>query len=141
MTYWCDSKHLRSFACLVIGSLTLIPSNGCGSSDRGNVAGTLQRNDGTPLVGARVVIRSVSTGESAHGITDSAGKFDLGASAKGGLSPGEYEVLILEDRGSPDQRQPLTIAAKYRDPAASGLKVNVSAGEQTALNLTLEPPN
>ena len=120
---------------------SLIAIAGCGSSDRANVTGTLLRKDGTPLVGARVIARSPETGESAYGITDSEGRFELGAAAEsGGIPPGGYEVLIVEDRGDPDHRKPLSIAAKYRDPSASGLKVNVTAGEQAELNLTLDPP-
>jgi hypothetical protein len=114
---------------------------GCGSSDHGNVTGTLLRKDGTPLAGARVVARSLETGDSAYGITDSAGKFDLGKSGEApGIPPGEYAVFIIENRGDPDHRQPVSIAAKYRNPSASGLKVKVAQGEQAEVNLTLDPP-
>jgi hypothetical protein len=112
---------------------------GCGDSDRASVTGTLLRKDGAPLVGARVIARSPQTGESSYGITDAEGKFELGASADSrGVSPGDYELLIVEDRGDPDHRKPRSIAAKYRNSSTSGLSVNVKAGEQAEVNFTLD---
>jgi len=112
---------------------------GCSGSDRGGVVGTVTRSDGAPLVGARVTARSDVTGKWATGITDDAGRFELGAAEAGdGIPPGEYYVKINEDRGSWDNPRPRTIAAKYEDPKQSGLKVAVEAGKQASLELKLE---
>jgi hypothetical protein len=78
---------------------------------------------------------------SAYGTTDSEGKFALKTDGQGdGVSAGNYDVVVLEDRGNPDSRRPPTIAGKYRDPATSGLKLNVEAGRSQELNLTLDAP-
>jgi hypothetical protein len=114
---------------------------GCGASDRGGVIGTVLQKGGTPLAAARVVARSAETGLSAYGTTDADGKFVLkGDEQSDGIPAGNYDVVILEDRGDPDARRPPTIAAKYRDPATSGLRLSVEAGESNELSLTLDPP-
>jgi hypothetical protein len=136
MTNRLVSETIWLLLTLIVGSAIA----GCGDSDRANVTGTLLRKDGAPLVGARVIARSPQTGESSYGITDSDGKFELGASAETrGIPPGDYELLIVEDRGDPDHRKPRSIAAKYRNSSTSGLKVNVKAGEQAEVNATLDP--
>jgi hypothetical protein len=113
---------------------------GCGASDRGRVSGTVLRKDGTPLATARVIARSTETGLTVYGTTDSDGKFALsGDEQSDGIPAGDYDVVILEDRGNPDERRPPSIAAKYRDPATSGLTLSVEAGESKELNLTLDP--
>jgi hypothetical protein len=118
----------------------LLVMSGCDTSDRGGVSGTVLRKDGTPLVGARVVARSRETGKSAYGTTDSDGRFELGSAEQGhGVAAGDYDVIVLEDRGDPDTRRPPTIAVKYRDPATSGIHVTVRAGETQEMNLTLDP--
>jgi hypothetical protein len=112
---------------------------GCGGSSTGTVHGTVLHSDGSPLVGARVIARSAA-GETAYGTTDANGRFELGAASGDGVPPGDYDVIVLEDRGDPDSRQSLTVAAKYRDPEKSGLAVSVQPGESQPLNLTLDPP-
>ena len=114
---------------------------GCGETDRGRVTGTLQRADGQPLVGARVIARSADGAVSASGHTDSAGRFQLGMAEHGdGVPPGEYELTIVEDRGDRDHRKPPTIASKYRDPATSDLRVTVESGEEAVIEAKLDPP-
>jgi len=115
---------------------------GCGrTSDRGFVSGTIQTHNGTPLKAASVIAVSSETGKSAYGTTDQSGHFELGVASKGnGIAHGDYNVGVVEDRGDPDNRRPPTIAAKYRDPASSGIKLNVTAGESKELNLKLDPP-
>jgi hypothetical protein len=81
----------------------------------------------------------VDTGKSAYGTADSEGRFTLRSDAEeDGVPPGNYDIVVLEDRGDPDSRRRPTIAAKYRDPATSGLKVNVGAGEATEATFTLD---
>jgi hypothetical protein len=114
--------------------------SGCGGSNTGTVRGTVLHADGSPLAGARVVARSAETGETAYGTTDADGSFELGGASGDGVPPGDYDVIVLEDRGDPDSRQALTVAAKYRDPEKSGLAVSVQSGELQQLNFTLDPP-
>ena len=84
--------------------------------------------------------RASDTGKSAHATTDGQGYFEMGTAEQGdGIAPGNYDVFIVEDRGDPDHRRPATIAAKYRDPAKSKIKVSVKAGDARELNLTLDP--
>jgi hypothetical protein len=92
-----------------------------------------------PLVGARVVARSGESGKSVYGTTDSEGRFTLRSDgADDGIPPGSYDISVLEDRGDPDSRSRPTIAAKYRDPTTSGLKVEVGVGESKEAIFTLD---
>jgi hypothetical protein len=120
-------------------ALLLVPVflgfSGCGRPDSGSISGTLKRKDGSPLARARVVAHSKDTGKTAYGTTDSSGYFEI----NDGLGPGDYHVNILEDRGDPDSRRAATIAAKYRDPTQSGLSINVQAGDDAELSVTLDP--
>jgi Carboxypeptidase regulatory-like domain len=130
---------MRAVNCIAVAFLavaTMFALPGCGKSDRGSISGTLLRKDGSPVATSRVVARSKESGATAYGTTDKAGYFEI----NDGLAPGDYDLNILEDRGDPDSRRPATIAAKYRDPAKSGLSVNVQAGRSATVNLTLDPP-
>lgn len=111
---------------------------GCASSERSQVTGRVVRHDGTPLVGATVTARSQETGRWASGVTDVEGAFTLGTQTPGeGLPPGEYYVVVQEDRGDMDQR-PATIPQKYGKPSASGLTLTVEAGRSATLEVTLD---
>jgi hypothetical protein len=138
MTNW--KFALRGWLTASFAVVSLLGMPGCSVSNGGKVSGTVKRKDGTSLVGARVVARSADTGKSAYGTTDSDGRFELGSAEHGdGVAAGDYDVIVLEDRGDPDTRRPPTIAVKYRDPATSGLNVTVRAGETQEMNLTLDP--
>jgi hypothetical protein len=115
-------------------------SAGCGGSDRATVTGKLMRQDGSALAGARVIATSSESGKSAYGATDEQGRFELGVAEQGdGIPPGDYQVVIVEDRGDPDNRRMASIAAKYQGAATSGLRLIVAAGEKAELNATLDP--
>jgi hypothetical protein len=115
--------------------------SGCGEANRARVSGTLQRADGQPLVGARVIARSTDASVSASGYSDSQGQFELTTAEPGdGVPPGEYQLAVIEDRGDRDNRQPPTIAAKYRDQSTSGLRVSAATGEEVRTELRLDPP-
>jgi hypothetical protein len=127
---------------LTAGLLSVCIFAGCsGHADRGHVSGTLQKHDGGPLKRATVIATASDTGKSAHGMTDDAGHFELGIAQSGdGVPAGNYNVRIVEDRGDQDNRRPATIASKYGDPATSGIKLTVNAGESKELDLKLDPP-
>ena len=95
---------------------------------------------GAPLVRARVIARSAETGKSAYATSDSSGNFELNGGDGEGMPAGNYDVIVLEDRGDPDARRPMTVAARYRNHETSGLKVTVEAGETSDFNVTLDPP-
>jgi hypothetical protein len=118
----------------------LLTLTGCGDPDTGQVHGTVLKTNGSPLAGARVVARSVATGRSVYGTTDSDGRFELGAASGEGVPAGDYDVIVLEDRGDADSRRQPTVAARYRDPAKSSLRLSVLPGEAQSINLTLDPP-
>jgi hypothetical protein len=112
---------------------------GCGGADKAAVSGTLLHQDGTPVIGARVLARSNETGKSAYGQTNASGYYELGGSEPGdGIPPGEYYVTIVEDLGDEDNRRPPTISNKYRNPATSGLSLTVMAGEHVVLDAKLD---
>src|SRR5262245_38782158 len=84
---------------------------GCSKSDVAKVTGTVSRNDGKPVVGARVIVRSKNTGKSASGQTDADGRYELGvANAGDGIPPGDYHAVVIEDLGDENNRHPPTIA-------------------------------
>ena len=115
--------------------------SGCGKSGNAKVAGKLLRHDGTPLVNAKVIARCQETGKSASASTNEEGYFAMGAGGQSdGVPPGDYAVVIVENRGDADHRSRPTIASKYRDPAKSGVSMIVKAGDNKDLNLTLDSP-
>ena len=133
-----DTNHLllafRVAVFLVVGVFV-----GCGGSDRATVSGTLLHQDGTPLVGARVIARSDATGKSAYGQTNGKGYFELGGAKEGdGIPPGDYYVTIVEDFGDENNPRPASISNKYRNPNTSGLGLSVKAGEEAVLDAKLD---
>jgi hypothetical protein len=133
-------KPSRSTA---LASLALLAAGlaGCGGSDRLPVTGQLLRDDGSPLVAARVTARSDKTGKWATADTDAEGRFELATTAAGeGLPAGEYYVIVVEYRGGLDSPAPATIHPKYADPGSSGLSVKVAPGQTAELNARLDPP-
>ncbi len=112
---------------------------GCGGDGRAAVSGRVVRADGDPLSGARVVARSDATGKSASDTTDAEGRFELGGETPGdGVPPGDYAVIIIEDRGQTDGMRPASIAGRYADPAQSGLAFTVAPGESKTFDITVE---
>lgn len=114
-------------------------AGGCGG-DLARVAGQISRADGTPVVGALVVARAESIGKSATGQTDGEGRYALGgAEPGGGVVPGDYAVIIIEERPSLDggggQR---SFPARYGDYAKSGLTFSAAAGETKEFDIKLE---
>ncbi len=124
-----------------VAVLILSFCGGCGSSERAYVTGNVTRPDGTPLPNAKLVATSADTGQSAAASTDQAGYFEFGTGEQGdGIPAGNYDVVVVEDLGDMDNRHAPTIAARYRDSATSGIKLSVTPGETTELNLKLDPP-
>ena len=112
---------------------------GCGGDGRAAVTGRVVRADGSPLAGARVVARSDTTGKSASDSTNAEGRFELGGETPGdGVLPGDYAVIVIEDRGQTDGMRPASIAGKYADPAQSGLAFSVAPGETKTFDITVE---
>jgi hypothetical protein len=113
--------------------------SGCGGDGRVEVSGRVVRADGSPLSGARVIARSEATGKSASDSTNAEGQYKLGGEIPGdGVLPGEYAVIVIEDRGQTDGMRPASIAAKYADPAQSGLAFSVAPGESKTFDITVD---
>lgn len=111
---------------------------GCGD-DLARVTGQITRADGTPVVGALVVARAESIGKSATGQTDGEGRYALGgAEPGGGVVPGDYAVIIIEERQSLDGGGQRTFPARYGDYAKSGLTFSAAAGDSHEFNIQLE---
>ncbi len=124
----------------VVGSLILAAVVGCGGEPRGEVTGRITLQDGTPVAGALVIARSDETGKSANGQTDADGRFTLGVSKPGdGIPPGDYAVVVLEQRMSMDGGGKRTIDAKYGDYEKSGLTLSVADGETTVFDAKVDP--
>ena len=126
--------------CPLVFCLAFLVVAGCGSG-KATVGGKVTHQDGSPLVGANIVLRDPATGKSAHGKTDQQGRFALGTMDKGdGIYPGNYLAIVVENRGDSDRPRPCTIDAKYQSPETSGLSLEVrSRGKQT-YDLVLDPP-
>jgi hypothetical protein len=115
---------------------------GCGSGGLAKVQGTVTRQDGTPLAGARVIARSQESGIAATGGTDEKGHFELRQAETGaGIPAGDYDVLVAEDRGPMDAQASATISLKYQRASTSGLQLSVAAGEKKVVEWTLDPPD
>jgi hypothetical protein len=128
-------------AWLLIAAASL-PLAGCGS-EKATVNGRITRKDGTPVVHARINLRSVDSNtpiRTARGVTDDDGRFELGTSEKGdGIYPGRYNVSIVEDRMDRNDVKPRTIAEKYEYADRSGLTLDVARGERNVFDVTLDP--
>jgi hypothetical protein len=134
----CASDFVVRFTWLVPAAL-VVCSYGCSGANRANVTGKVVRADGVPLVGATVVARSDETGKSARGITNANGSYELSTVEPGdGVVPGEYSVMVIENRGRPDNMKPPTISDKFADPSRSGLTFSVQAGEDKVFDITVD---
>jgi hypothetical protein len=128
--------NLRSWAAIVWSAAIFV---GCGGSDRTAVSGQVLRHDGSPLTGARVTARSNATGAWASGTTDQEGRFELGVAEKDdGIAPGEYYVIISEERVDFDSPAPHTIPDRYGDPEESEIHFTAEAGEHVTLDIKLK---
>ena len=131
--------HNRRSRTLWGAVLLLVAIGGCGGSDHASVSGTVLRHDDSPVAGAYVIARSAETGAAARGMTDDAGHFELGTTEQGdGVPPGDYYVIIVEERQLDDTRPP-TIPSKYSSSTGSGLQLSVAAGEQKEFDVKLDP--
>lgn len=124
------------------GFMLLLPvMTGCSSSDRATVTGSVHLQDGSPLVGARVVGTSQSTGKTVYATTNQEGRFTLTAgNADEGIPAGDYEVAIIENIGRGDTDQPVRrkVPRKYSNVATSGLSFSVESSEHKTLDLSLD---
>lgn len=112
---------------------------GCTDSNKIKVTGKVTRTDGSSVVGAMIMARSNKTGKSANGNTDSDGNYVLGTIDKGdGIEPGDYYVIISENRGSYDSPRPRTFSGKYERPRTSGLQLLVKPDEDTVNDIVLD---
>lgn len=113
---------------------------GCGDSNVGHVQGKILKSDGSPLIGARVVARSLATQKACYGGTDAEGGFELTTEESGNQIPaGEYEVSVIEDTGPMGMGKP-TVSPRYRSAATSGLKLSLAGGESKEVSWTLDAP-
>jgi hypothetical protein len=118
-------------ALLGMAALTAV---GCGG-DLASVTGTAQTADGAPLVGVRVMARSVA-GKWFSGTTDEAGRYELGDVEAGpGVPPGDYQVSLVEDRGGMDSMRPPQFPTRYGNPDESRLWITVAAGESQVYDI------
>lgn len=114
---------------------------GCSRGNLTPIDGKLIHNDGTPLPGARLVLRSKQTGKTIYGYTNGSGeiRLDVPEEEPRGAAR-DYDIMIVEDIGDPDHRRPATIAPKYMDAAKSGLKVTVQPNGKNQFEFKLDAP-
>ena len=132
-------------SCRVLLRWSLLPVllglAGCSVAERIDITGRVTRNNGSPLVGAKVTFRSPETGRSAIGYTDANGKYTLGTTTPGeGIPLGGYYVTVEEDRGPVTSMKPPTVSVKYASYADSGLKFRLTEGGATTYDMVLDPP-
>lgn len=109
----------------------LLTAAGCGpGAGMQLVEGGVSDAAGRPLAGVLVVFEHVGTPLLARGTTDQNGRFRLGTKRPGQGAPvGGYRVcLAVAAAGDPDQPAGRRFAARYENPATSGIEVNVVPG-------------
>jgi hypothetical protein len=127
------------FAFRTVAVSCLLLAVGCSSSDIATVSGQVLRHDGTPIAGAQLTARSAESGTWASGMTDSEGRYSLSRAAnEPGVTPGSYDVIIVEDRGDVDGPRVRTIPKKYGDAATSGLTFAAEAGQTIVFDIKLD---
>jgi hypothetical protein len=125
----------------ILVAAVAIMTSGCNRKNLTSIEGTVFRNDGTPLPGARLVLRSKQSGKTIYGYTNDSGKVRLQIPEEEPLgAPRDYDVMIVEETGNPDNRRPETIAAKYQDATKSGLKLTVQPDGKNQFEFKLDPP-
>lgn len=109
----------------------LLTAAGCGPrAGMQLVEGGVSDAAGRPLAGVLVVFEHASKPLLARGTTDPNGWFRLGTTRPGQGAPiGVYRVsLAIPPAGDPDQPAYQRFAARYENPATSGIEVNVVPG-------------
>jgi hypothetical protein len=132
---------VRALLCGWLGVVLCI-ATGCSDQNVGTVQGTIALKGGEPLIGAMVVARSKGTSKAMKGYTNADGHFELSSEESGsGVPVGEYEVIVVENRGSSmDAQRPPSIALKYLNASTSGLTLTVAPGEDQNVSWTLDGP-
>ena len=127
-------------ALAVIGACALT-TLGCGGPAAGRVNGQVVRKGGVPLADANLIARNNETGKSCYATTEADGQYEFSSGEAGaGVPPGTYSVVVLEKQAGRDAIRQPTIAARYGDPAQSGLSFTVAAGEKKTFDVTVDPP-
>ncbi len=130
------------WTCTIAAAIALLAS-GCGFGERMHaVVGRVTAANGEALPNVRVVFIANGRSLTASGRTDADGRYTLGTRQVGGGAPaGEYTVLAFDDdRGNDiDHLRPSRVAARYSDPAASGLSARIEPG-MGPIDLVLEDP-
>jgi hypothetical protein len=131
--------RLRVATCAIAAIAML--AVGCGGEPRGHVSGRVVRDDGTPVAAAVIMARAEKTGKSASAQTDVDGHYSLGVAQMGdGLPPGDYALIVMEERMGLDGGGNRTISARYRDYEQSGLSFSVADGEAKTFDVTVDGP-
>jgi len=119
---------------------------GCGGSKYSPVSGQIVFPDGAPvtgLEGGAVVFEGTGPDGkpiSASGPIDAQGKFTLGTeSVSDGAVPGKHKVLITPPPSTGDIPLPAVIDPKYGSFDSSGLEIEVAAGKNADVKLTVDP--
>jgi hypothetical protein len=133
--------------------LTALLAAGCSADGppRGTVRGRVTVGE-KPLAGAVVRFDNPETGVSVVAPLDAGGNYDA-RTYQGGLPVGRYRVAVTPggvmtpeqaadplkaDAKGPAARPSVGFAAKYHDPATSGLSVEVRAGGNPPFDLRLD---
>lgn len=122
--------------------VSLLLAAGCSSGEQMHaVGGQVTDADGKALPNVRVVFIAKGRSLTATGRTDADGRYTLGTKqVAGGAPAGDYTVLAIDDdRGDIDHPRPPRVAARYADPATSGLSARVKPG-MGPIDLVLEAP-
>ena len=144
---------MKSATILSPALTVLLLAAGCSEKDTGpkrvQATGTVNYK-GQPVEGATVLLSPEGPGQAATATTDASGQFKLGTKEAGdGAVPGKYKVLISKTETPPQEEIPEDdprygqaipevtskelLPAKYKNPAKSGLMVEVKDGEDNVL--------
>jgi hypothetical protein len=132
---------------LLIGAVFVVAGIGCSgrSVEVVEVEGTVTQN-GQPLDEVKVMFSpdpsKGRTGHTSQAITDENGKYRLKYKAdQYGAEVGWHVInaLDIKAENSRDNPIPNRIAAKYAQPATSGLSYEVKSGEPQKFDFELEP--
>lgn len=127
------------FAHWLLAGIMLAGATGCSKSDKVYVSGNVTLKDGTPVEGVRVLFRSNKTGNSARGLTDANGRYELSSLAPGdGIEPGKYYVTLAQNTVGEDNTAPTIYHEKYRSPTQE-LIFDVESDQANVIDIKLDP--
>ncbi len=131
-------KLERRILLLTTASLLLFNVVGCGGPV-GPTSGVVRFDDGTPVQAGSIELRRTTDQQRFSSRISPNGTFEpVSQDGDLGLPPGQYDVVVVQDLAIEDHTHGKTVPRRYADYYTSGLKVEVTEGQTTPVEVVIE---